>query len=331
MSANPLNFNKRVLLTGAGFSKNYGGFLAKTFRSHLLSEPLIKQNRILERWISQRKQTFETVLSELQKAYEVLGEAEDARKNYEEFQQAVYNVFSEMDDVIRRRAPSLSRSFEPLAVNFFIDKFAPKGQAGFLFTLNQDMVLEHHYHQHYAASPAILPGINGHAQYFTGNLRDFPLNDLTVSVPAGQYRRPLYFDGFLHIIKLHGSFNWKSAEDQRVMVIGGNKTKSIEDSDLLSAYSDLFKEVLNAGDVRLFVIGYSFGDPHINEIISNAAWGSGLKLFIMDTRPYDQIYDEVLLRVETGISGFIDEPFSEIFSLDDLNNVDKRIQRFFEQ
>jgi hypothetical protein len=42
------------------------------------------------------------------------------------------------------------------------------------------------------------------------------------------------------------------------------------DFPLLSCYSDIFKAVLYAGDVRLMIVGYGFGDKHINAVIAEA-------------------------------------------------------------
>ena len=45
---------------------------------------------------------------------------------------------------------------------------------------------------------------------------------------------------------------------------------------------DRFAEYLGRGDTRLVVIGYGFGDHHINEIIARAGETSRLKVFIND-------------------------------------------------
>lgn len=72
----------------------------------------------------------------------------------------------------------------------------------------------------------------------------------------------------MNVIKLHGSFNWRSSDGHNVMVVGTEKTAAIARMPLLSWYMDVFKQVLNAGDVRLMIIGYRFGDEHVNATIA---------------------------------------------------------------
>lgn len=48
-------------------------------------------------------------------------------------------------------------------------------------------------------------------------------------------------------------------------------------------YHTIFKEVLYHGDCHLMVIGYSFGDSHINDVLIEAARDHGLKLFVLTT------------------------------------------------
>jgi len=93
-------------------------------------------------------------------------------------------------------------------------------------------------------------------------------------------------DNFVYLCKLHGSVNWleenkglfpireiqhASADAaDRVMIY---PTPAKQNTSLASPYSDLFRE-FHAHIVRdqsvLFVLGYSFGDEHINNIIFQA-------------------------------------------------------------
>jgi hypothetical protein len=67
------------------------------------------------------------------------------------------------------------------------------------------------------------------------------------------------------------------------MVVGTGKISQIAASPLLAWYLDIFKGVLSAGDVRLLVVGYGFGDEHVNAAIADGIEHHGLKLFIWDT------------------------------------------------
>ncbi|MEW8524838.1 MAG: SIR2 family protein [Candidatus Thiodiazotropha endolucinida] len=93
-------------------------------------------------------------------------------------------------------------------------------------------------------------------------------------------------DSFVYLCKLHGSVNWieeskglfpireiqqpSSSDAERVMIY---PTPAKQNASFGSPYSDLFREfqtrVVRDQSV-LFIIGYSFGDEHINNIIFQA-------------------------------------------------------------
>lgn len=100
-------------------------------------------------------------------------------------------------------------------------------------------------------------------------------------------RRWSSVDGYLYLCKLHGSVNWveagkslfplrelqvppKDCTSERVMIY---PTPAKQNASFGYPYSDLFREFQHR-TVRdqsvLFVIGYSFGDEHINNIIFQA-------------------------------------------------------------
>ena len=54
---------------------------------------------------------------------------------------------------------------------------------------------------------------------------------------------------------------------------------------LLSWYADIFEQVVSAGDVRLMIAGYGFGDAHINAVIAQAIENHALSVFIWNTMP----------------------------------------------
>jgi hypothetical protein len=66
------------------------------------------------------------------------------------------------------------------------------------------------------------------------------------------------------------------------MVVGTGKNDQIASSPLLAWYFDIFRNVLSAGGVRLMIVGYGFGDEHVNAIIGNAVEHHDLKVFIWD-------------------------------------------------
>jgi len=70
--------------------------------------------------------------------------------------------------------------------------------------------------------------------------------------------------------KLHGSHNWVS-KNGIVIVTGGHKETDIGDVPLLDWYFERLREAALSDTARVMIIGYSFGDPHINRLLIEAS------------------------------------------------------------
>jgi SIR2-like domain len=165
--------------------------------------------------------------------------------------------------------------------------------------------------------------------------------------PAGANRIPLAsvsgFDtaespklrGRFNLIKLHGSINWRGDGDSPSIVVGRRKSLAIAGDPLLSWYHWVFYRVLASGDVRLMVIGYSWGDEHINEVISHAVRERGLKLFVWDpANPLDVLPKVPNGRsIEPGIIGVASSPLSEVMppnpAYPETPEYDRIVRTFF--
>lgn len=95
----------------------------------------------------------------------------------------------------------------------------------------------------------------------------------------------------------------------------------MEKEPILKYYLDCFKEVLSMADVKLFVIGYGFGDEHINEIIAGGIMNNNLKLYVLN--PYNpeifknNLHSDKISRGEiiwNGLAGYYPYSLSEVFS-----------------
>src|SRR6202034_1179051 len=134
---------------------------------------------------------------------------------------------------------------------------------------------------------------------------DIPI--ATVGDPSATSTGPLH--KCFNLIKLHGSANWRSGDGSATMVMGDGKAATITGSPLLTWYAQIFEQVLSAGDVRLMVVGYGWGDEHINAAIARAVEHHGLQVFIwnpadprqtLPTVPHGQmILDRGLMGVAT--------------------------------
>ncbi len=97
------------------------------------------------------------------------------------------------------------------------------------------------------------------------------------------------------------------------MVIGRGKTEQINNEPLLRFYFDTFKEVLSQDKRRLLVIGYGFGDEHINSVISNAVKNHGLKIYILSPESPKSFKEKLcdgcgkskdIINIWNGVSGY---------------------------
>jgi SIR2-like domain len=78
------------------------------------------------------------------------------------------------------------------------------------------------------------------------------------------------------------------------------KLGRIAGEPLLEWYLSLFKEALEEGDKNLVIVGYGFGDDHINDIIVDAIKDRGLKLFVISPQlPAD------FAQLLQGVSGLM--------------------------
>ncbi len=167
-----------------------------------------------------------------------------------------------------------------------------------LFTLNYDTLLE----QGADAEGAVL--VDG----FVGNLQKVfrPESfNLDFYFPAqtteGRVHR---FDRALHLYKLHGSLTWRKAgigwENPYGLYSTFSKQHFDEDNVMIYPtpmkygqtlglpYSELFRRFGNAvvqPQSILFVIGYGFGDEHVNAIIRQALAIPSFTLVVIDPEP----------------------------------------------
>ena len=259
-----------LLLLGAGFSRNWDGWLAVEAFEYLLGVPDIVRDARLRKFLwaaKERGEGFEGALGDLQSERE-------ARPNEENFlalnslERAIDQMFADMNRAFIERAAFEFQNQIAYQIGPSLTRFDA------IFTLNQNLLLERHYFAndgYFIAAPRrwigpALPGLTanrsprdvGPAQW-TGPTWT-PIIPLGVGVPANS--QPYY--------KLHGSSNWRTAEGGRLLVAGGNKIRTIRSLEILRLYLTEFERRLAIPDTRLMVIGYGFQDNHINEAILRA-------------------------------------------------------------
>jgi len=257
-----------ILLTGAGFSRNWGGWLANEVFEYVLGRPEVGNELRQRLWADKlRQRGFEETLGDIQQ--EAARGAPRTREMVDQFMAALVAMFHEMNRGLAAAAFEPQRSDQRYSVTTFLRRF------DYIFTLNQDLALEHHY----------IPGMKGHC--VTPGLVPIAQPDLVFgSSPDDPSTFKLAADKQPYI-KLHGSSNWVRPGGSPLLVLGGGKEIEIRREPLLNWYEREFAIALKGSDAKLVVIGYSFSDAHVNRVIGQAAESGGLSLFIVDPNGVD--------------------------------------------
>src|ERR1700694_3024117 len=215
-----------ILLTGAGFSYNWGGPLASELFSSLLADTdLDKKTRDLL-FDAHGAEGFEKVLAHLQTSVDP---QDQTRHNV--LITSVVGIFNGMNQTFMHRRFEFE---DPPQVPYSLQSFLSRFHA--LFTLNQDALIELHY----------APIVGG--SYNWGRMHLPSMKYFGNFTPSGARQdkfavmepNPSAF--VLHptvqpYIKLHGSVNWtESSVGQRVLIMGGQKAVSIGRFPILTWY-----------------------------------------------------------------------------------------------
>jgi hypothetical protein len=241
-----------ILLTGAGFSRNWGGWLAKELEGDLLAR--LASHEQLRRLI-QNSENYEEALGKARTpGYSGIGVSSAELKIFED---AIKESFWAMNLALGKRGSLSLSGVHELSIPEFLSKFDA------IFTLNQDLLLEFHYNA--GGLPAgrwigsYYPGIEPEVAtpLDAGEVVRVERRVGTINASDGR-RQPIY--------KLHGSVEWVDGSDS-LFVVGGGKEAYIQSKPLLRRYSEVFAEYLRQPNARLMIIGYGFGDEYINQVL----------------------------------------------------------------
>lgn len=265
-----------ILLLGAGFSRNWGGLLANEVFEHLICQEEVAADEYLRNLLWSHRTTggFENALAEVQAAFRT--DPGKYAPSFHHLQAAVSTVFNQMNQGFFDATEFEFQQNIDRMLRTFLVRFDA------IFTLNQDVLLEHHYFRHIElATPRRwngpqLPG-----------LRRIPSIEVTIDSSWGKdtWVPNESFEiekGLQPCFKLHGSSNWKDSEGGSLLVTGGDKSREIQSHSVLTWYFDQFKKRLSAGGSRLFIIGYGFRDSHVNDVIIDAVNRYSLQFFVID-------------------------------------------------
>ena len=338
MKDNNMNIqsSKHVLLTGAGFTKNFGTPLASEMWAEIFNHKKIQaQPKIKE--LMTNSFDYESI-------YHSIMEGSYTDDEKEAINDAVKSAYEYIDTILIDIIKDHQYPNEPININTnnLISKFSetksycytdinhvtthvyPKTSIkSFIFTLNQDLFFERLYNNHYDAKLSI-PGIEINPEWFKTTFnRPLELSDyyqLPNEEELNLIKPEILSDENFFLIKLHGSYKWTSFDGTQKMVIGRGKIDQIQEEPLLKYYFDIFKKVLSHNQTRLLIIGYGFGDDHINRIISESVRDNGLKIYIISPVSPKEFRGELFEKKDfgkdiwQGISGYFQYSLNEIFS-----------------
>jgi hypothetical protein len=258
---------RRILLLGAGFSRNWGGWLANEALEYLLGCPQIDDS-LRALLIRNKTKGFEETLGVLQ--------AQSAGRRLEQLTQleaALRSMFDDMNAAFSKGSFDFGGDSRSGSVSDFLRHFDA------IFTLNQDTLLETHYFNNIALPAGdrhwregCLPGMERVGEHY-GKASGLWQPAANVGEIPGDVQP---------YIKLHGSSNWQTRDASQLLIMGTNKSAVIAKVPILQWGFDKLNEYLSGSHTRLMVIGYSFGDDHVNAVLMKAAQAQKIRLFVVD-------------------------------------------------
>ncbi len=272
---------RHYLLLGAGFSRNWGGWLASEVFDYLLGCPEVRRNPSLRAalWKSKDSGGFEHALSVLRTGHPPSDDYDIAARDFEG---ALVHMFHDMNKALLSFTDLEFPSAQPVTVRGLLGRFDA------IFTLNQDLLLEHRY------MPLVPALVSAHGEWRgcqLPGLEEIPRED---GRAAGSFVDRLWMESdrisldanLQPVYKLHGSTNWRTKDGANVLIYGATKAQAIQGDRLLRSYAETFEQSLSSVDARLMVIGYGFGDAHINSELERAA-AAGMRMFVIDPQGSD--------------------------------------------
>lgn len=274
-------FCHNILLTGAGFTKNFGGLLAKEMWSKIFNNPKL------------HSQLKPLLLNDFdyESIYHKVISGEYTVEEKSSINDVIFDAYKVLDDICREWTFRNDAQYPVniYGVNKFIEFFSGgRAEPGLFFTLNQDLFVERQFNS--IEKSLIHPGIqkipDAHKTINRLALEKQDFISLPTQIHIENNKTNQIYGNELHYVKLHGSFGWSSSDGTNGYVIGKNKEKQLADEPLLSWYFKLFVNALSAPGRNLLIIGYGFRDDHINEVIADSVNKYGLKLYVIS--PSDQ-------------------------------------------
>jgi len=274
------NFRKHLLLTGAGFTKNFGGCLGSEMWVKLFNNRLIQKHEPL------RKILLSNCEFDYEMAYQkVLDSRTLSDEQKQDFRLALLEAYQSLDDSI------IEKSSVQLTINNQLNQFLSKfggcnGEKGFIFTINQDLYIERYCRGVFAFRRFLAPAVNNSIfdEYQSRKLNESDFEIIPDGEISSNSKSSFLGEHDSFYIKLHGSFHWKGPDGRSLLIVGTRKAEDKDRYGILRWYWEIFEKVLMRENVRLLIIGYGFRDKHLNDVLHRAIKANHLKIYIICPR-----------------------------------------------
>ncbi len=299
-------FENTIVLTGAGSSYGIGktdirGMTMKSLWEKILEECRIKPLESLARKINYEIDNIRNVNLE-----DFLSRASLFSILYNDSDKEVKEIVDKIKQVIIKNCTITMPEDAPHKE--FLKRITArklKHNRLKLFTTNYDMLFEQ------AANECGFTMIDGFSftfpRVFNGNNYDY---DIVIRKNSRITAQENYASKVFHLYKLHGSLDWEKDEEigqiRKCNFINNENPVMIFPSSIKyeTSYEQPFFEMmsrfqteLRTDNALLIIIGYSFGDKHINSMIFEALeLNHSLQLMIVD--PYIENFGEMIYRTK---------------------------------
>lgn len=302
------NYSNLIILTGAGFTANFGGFLARDMWAKIFNHPNLQAHSVLRENFLRGDFDFEKIYSEVLDSEHI----EESVKI--DFIKSVESAYADLDNSIKDWIPEgengLNISGEG-GFNKILDLcMGDRNTKSLIFTLNQDLFFERHWQLKQKEQPIFRSfGAKPFDDNYCRRVVTIDKGQF-ITLPTKEDMEKLKNDfsnhsGFAYI-KLHGSYGWLAQDKTMLgaMAVGINKPEAIDREPLLKWYSELFKEVVEGGNKKILIIGYGFRDKHINNVLFKGVQ-NGLKLYIINPSSPDKCKQAMDEGIDPGNGGYL--------------------------
>ena len=289
---------KKILLTGAGFSKAFNGYLCNELTAYFFNTLAVDiefREDLLKLRPFDRK-NFETLLS-------------DFRRKYKCDQDKITKIEKVLGEIFQKMCDGMRQNDDVVPINSVAHFFY---EFDHVFTINQDAI--HNQNQADCSNKkkfSIDETMSGCGTW--GNEGSFIAPR---SVISDTLLSNILSNGRRAYLELHGAYDWPG-----VFILGDSslpeekKIGHIRNNPTLSSYFDFFEKFLRENGSKLVIVGYGFLDQHINEAIAKAInSNNGLEIFIWD--PSAEIYLEGRKKNVEVRGGVVSGPEDSLDGLD---------------